>query len=84
MAMILGEQNLPWEIPEMSEDYLKPLGYAKGIVLGLLHRDPAQRKTMAQCVLDCKRIVSDTSSCTVDDGSRSQVYVPCPSSFRGA
>ena len=46
IAMILGQQQLPWECAATAEEYLKPLGGLRGIVLQLLHRDPQQRLSL--------------------------------------
>ena len=39
----MGEQQLPWEMEGRGKAMLKRAGRFKDAVLGLLHRDPAER-----------------------------------------
>lgn len=60
--MILEDGQAPWEHPATAETFLKPLGNARRVILGLLHRDPARRLNMTQCVQACESIVGAPSA----------------------
>jgi hypothetical protein len=95
--MVLGHKMAPWEKPETADTYLRPLGNARSIILGLLEREPEKRMTMSQCVLACKRIVAGGTTDAIgselttlsipstggqlEDRSRNLYFAQCASSL---
>jgi hypothetical protein len=61
IAMILGEQQAPWEDPGGPAALLSRVGRLRGMVLGLLQRDPASRTPIAHAVVACQRIMATST-----------------------
>ena len=61
MAKLVGEDTLPWEGEGNAKDLLKRAGRFKEAVMGLLHRDPAQRTRVQTFVQQYAAIMSTTT-----------------------
>lgn len=57
----LNGLQLPWE-GTLSPEVRKQLGIFRGIVLKLLHRDPAKRPSMKEVCVHCDRVFGESSS----------------------
>ena len=64
IAMMLGEEEAPWEAPATAPALLKKLGYFRKPVLALLDREPIERPSMAEFHQACRRVLSHTTAAT--------------------
>jgi hypothetical protein len=62
VAMILGEEQAPWEDETTAGSLLKPLGYFRKPVLALLSRNPLERPTMEEFRLGCRRVLVNSTT----------------------
>jgi hypothetical protein len=71
MDEILGKDGrlLPWEGARLDMATRRKLGIFKNILLDLLHRDPAKRKSMAEFCQACHRVLSGTTTVSPSDTS---------------
>lgn len=56
-AQLRGEGELPWEGEQLCQDTRRQLGIFCRAVLGLLHREPAQRAGMSDFCDTCNDVV---------------------------
>lgn len=62
MAMIMGEQEAPWEKEDTAPFIMHRLGLLRQPVLAALCRDDAQRPSMAEFLHACHRVLNGTGS----------------------
>lgn len=67
--MITGKAKAPWEDSKTSPEILNALGSLKNVVMGLLHRDPRQRMTLAKSYVACNRVLVQSTKTTKDNTS---------------
>jgi hypothetical protein len=61
MAMILGEEQAPWEHADTAPHIIRHLGHLRPAVLSALNRDPAQRPTMHEFQMACHSVLNSTT-----------------------
>jgi hypothetical protein len=60
IAQLKGEEELPWEGSQLTQDIRRKLGIFRGPVLSLLKRDPEHRASMAYFCQACDDIFTST------------------------
>ena len=74
VARLLGELSLPWE-GDLPAATRAKLGIFKAPVLRLLHRDPAQRATMADFCSLCQTMFMSPPGASTHGGYRGNGFV---------
>ena len=60
VAQLVGEEKLPWEDEAAARVLLKNAARFRGAMLGLLHRDPAQRPSVDAFLQHCHSLLAST------------------------